>query len=72
MVEVSGDVFWRGGVVVAYGSKQRWMTRAAEDSGRQGIFVGCEESASPWRVKPQQYKLFCAQREGQTSPYILR
>ena len=67
MVEVSGDV---SGAKGANGSKQRQQTRAAEDSGRRGIFVGCAESASHW-VKPQQYTLLCAQREGQTLPYIM-
>jgi hypothetical protein len=68
MVEVSGNVL---GAAVANGSKQRQRTRAVEDSGRGGNFVGCEESASHL-VKPQQHKLFCARREGQTLPYIMQ
>ncbi len=43
MVEVSGNV---SGAAVANGSKQRRWTRAAEDSGRGRIFVGCEKSIS--------------------------
>ena len=43
-----------------------WRTAAGG-----GNFVGCEESASHL-VKPQQHKLFCARREGQTLPYIMQ
>ena len=74
MAEVSGNVL---GMAVANGSKQWRGTRAAEDSdGGGGIFVGCEKSV--YRtiilhcVKPQQRKLFCVGKEGQTLRYIIR
>jgi hypothetical protein len=67
-----GQRFGRGG---GEWLKERQRTRAAEDSSRPGGVVGCEKCLGTiilHCVKPQQRKLFCVGKEGQTLRYIIR